>query len=213
MYIYIYIRIYIYIYNMYIYIYIYIHTHTYTCIYVCVLINHLKPPFHLSLRVVKTDMIKVTRNLESDQAPFSHCLEHAPELTTQCCVTRGFCPTLNLPTKNLPTKIAWLKLSRHFPMDMRIPPLNIKILLESNPLKPGILIRRLAIMARGGAIFCEGVGPSACCYCPWNGLYHITSYHIILYYIHVYICVCVYIYIYIERERERERFIVYNLYA
>ena len=30
-------------------------------------------------------------------------------------------------------------------MDMRIPPLKIKILLESNPLKPRILVRRLAV--------------------------------------------------------------------
>ena len=30
-------------------------------------------------------------------------------------------------------------------MDMRIPPLKIEILLESNPLKSRILVRRLAI--------------------------------------------------------------------
>ena len=33
-------------------------------------------------------------------------------------------------------------------MDMRIPPLNIKILLESNPLESRILVRRLAVHAR-----------------------------------------------------------------
>ena len=33
-------------------------------------------------------------------------------------------------------------------MDLRIPPLAIKIMLESNPLKPRILVRRLAAMAR-----------------------------------------------------------------
>ena len=52
-------------------------------------------------------------------------------------------PTPNLPTKNLPTKIAWLKLSGKFPLDMRIPPLKIKIMLESNPPKSRILVRRL----------------------------------------------------------------------
>ena len=36
-------------------------------------------------------------------------------------------------------------------MDMRIPPLKIKILPESNPLKSRILIRRLAVGAGDGA--------------------------------------------------------------
>ena len=43
--------------------------------------------------------------------------------------------TPNLPTNVLPTKIRWFKLCRRFPLDTRIPPLNMKILLESNPLK------------------------------------------------------------------------------
>ena len=54
--------------------------------------------------------------------------------------------TPNLPTKITPTMIAWLKLSRKFPMGLRIPPLRIKILLESKPLKSSILVRRLAIV-------------------------------------------------------------------
>ena len=33
----------------------------------------------------------------------------------------------NLPTNIIPTKIAWLKLSGKSPMDIRIPPLKIKI--------------------------------------------------------------------------------------
>ena len=33
------------------------------------------------------------------------------------------------------------------PMDMRIPPLKIKFLLESDPLKSRILVRRLAVLA------------------------------------------------------------------
>ena len=53
--------------------------------------------------------------------------------------------TPNLPTKIIPTKTAWLKLSGRFPMGLGIPPLNIKILLESNPLKSRILVRRLAV--------------------------------------------------------------------
>ena len=39
----------------------------------------------------------------------------------------------NVPTKNLPGKIAWLKLSGKFPMDMRTPHLETKIMLESKP--------------------------------------------------------------------------------
>ena len=34
------------------------------------------------------------------------------------------------------------------PMDMRIPPLKTKIMLESNPLKSRILVRRLAVLQR-----------------------------------------------------------------
>ena len=33
-------------------------------------------------------------------------------------------------------------------MDMRVPPLKIKIMLESNPLNSRILVRRLAVQAR-----------------------------------------------------------------
>ena len=32
-------------------------------------------------------------------------------------------------------------------MDMRIPPLDIKIMLESNPLKSIMLVRRLAVLS------------------------------------------------------------------
>ena len=39
--------------------------------------------------------------------------------------------TPNLPTNIISTKIAWLELSGKFPMEPRILPLNIKIMLES----------------------------------------------------------------------------------
>ena len=45
----------------------------------------------------------------------------------------------NLPTKIIPTKTRWLKDSGEFPMDMRVPPLRLKVLHESNPLKSRIL--------------------------------------------------------------------------
>ena len=54
--------------------------------------------------------------------------------------------TPNLPTKIIPTKIAWLKLSGKYPMGMVIPPLNVRIMIESNPLKSRILVWRLAVV-------------------------------------------------------------------
>ena len=36
---------------------------------------------------------------------------------------------------------------RKIPMDLRISPFIIKILLDSNPLKPRILLRRLAVLS------------------------------------------------------------------
>ena len=55
----------------------------------------------------------------------------------------------NLPTKIVPAKIAWLKLSGKFPLGLGIPPLQIQIMLESNPLRSRILVRRLAVTPRG----------------------------------------------------------------
>ena len=48
--------------------------------------------------------------------------------------------TPNLPTKIIPTKIRRLEVSGKFHMDVRTPPLRIKILLESNPQKSRILV-------------------------------------------------------------------------
>ena len=53
-------------------------------------------------------------------------------------------PTKSIPTKSIPAKICW---SGEFPMGLGGLPLEIKILLESNPLKSRILVRRLAIVA------------------------------------------------------------------
>ena len=53
--------------------------------------------------------------------------------------------TPNLPTNITPIEIAWLKLSGKSPMDLGIPPLRIKIMLESNPLKSIMLVGRLAV--------------------------------------------------------------------
>ena len=64
--------------------------------------------------------------------------------------------TPNLHTNIIPTNIARLKLSGKFPMGLEIPPLRIKITLESNPLKSTMLVRRLAV---GGRAALEGSPP------------------------------------------------------
>ena len=53
--------------------------------------------------------------------------------------------TPNPPTNITPTNIAWLKVSGKSPMGLGIPPLNNNIMLESNPLKSTMLVRRLAV--------------------------------------------------------------------
>ena len=53
--------------------------------------------------------------------------------------------TPNLPTNIVPTNIARLKLSGKLPRGLEIPPLRIKIVLESNPLKSTMLVARLAV--------------------------------------------------------------------
>ena len=63
--------------------------------------------------------------------------------------------TSNPPTNIVPTNIAWLKLSGKSPMDMRIPPLRIKSLLESIPSKPKLLIGRLGVMQTQHTSKCE----------------------------------------------------------
>ena len=45
----------------------------------------------------------------------------------------------SLPTEIIPAKIPRLKLSGRFPMDLGIPPLKIKIMLEQNVLARGAL--------------------------------------------------------------------------
>ena len=53
-----------------------------------------------------------------------------------------------IPTNIIPTKIHRLEISRESPLDMIIPTLIIEIMVESNPLTSGILVRRLAVRCR-----------------------------------------------------------------
>ena len=79
--------------------------------------------------------------------------------------------------------------SGKFTMYMRLPPLNIKILLESSPPKSRILVGRLVVVS-GGPLSASAVRARA------HDPRHTACPHIYEY---------IYIYIYIERERERER--------
>ena len=66
---------------------------------------------------------------------FRDSATHPPSLTD----------TPNLPAKIIPAaKTPWLIISSEFPLDMRIPPPILKILIESNPPKSRIIVRRLA---------------------------------------------------------------------
>ena len=49
------------------------------------------------------------------------------------------------PTNIVPTNIAGVKLSGKSPMNLGIPPLRIKIMLESNPPKPTMLVGGLGV--------------------------------------------------------------------
>ena len=70
------------------------------------------------------------------------------KLATRTVVPPAFGLTPNLPTNIPPTKIARVKLSGKSPIDIRCPPLEIKIMFESNPLKPTMLVGRLAVLLR-----------------------------------------------------------------
>ena len=83
-------------------------------------------------------------------------------------------------------------------MDMRILPLNFKIMLESNPLKARIFVRRLAV------VHGQARTSFTCITCDYMYIYiYIYTYtcihtHIYIYiYIYIYRERCIYIYIYI----------------
>ena len=63
------------------------------------------------------------------------------ETNLRACSVQACSNTPNLPTNITYAKIAWLKLSGKFSMGLGIPPLRIRILLESNPLKSRIYTR------------------------------------------------------------------------
>ena len=85
-----------------------------------------------------------------------------PEGPSDCFATQT--RTHNLPTKTIPTKIHLLKISGKILMGMRIPPLKLKIMLESNPLKSTTLVRRLAVIWKAWMTCCHWFrGDSSIC--------------------------------------------------
>ena len=92
--------------------------------------------------------------------------------------------TPSLPTKIIPTKIVGLKLAGRFPVDLGFPPLQIKTMLEANPLRSRILVRRLAVPHLSHSLhMCMHI--------------YIYIYIYSLYSCTHSVCICIHIYIYI----------------
>ena len=82
----------------------------------------------------------------------THVYSRSARADMDQAVASGVRPLINLSSRRLHpifllrlSKIRRLKIFRKFPMDMGIPPLDIKIMLESNPLRARISARRLAV--------------------------------------------------------------------
>ena len=137
----------------------YIHTHTYTCTY-----THIH--IHIRLGGVggAAPLGGGAHLLEEDAEPLVEALPDVGVQQVQVELDHlqvprvpeprwgggkrpegEILPAKIIPTKIIPTKLCGLKLSGEFPMDIRIPPLKIKILLESNLPKSRILVGRLAV--------------------------------------------------------------------
>ena len=130
--------------------------------------------------------------------------------------------TPNLPNQFIPTKICWLRISRKFPVDLGIPPLSNKILLESNSTRfsrfseiqnsTRLATRFHQILRNPESYYCTEIGRTA----PresarWTHaareqakvyvyvcMYIYLSIYIYIYiYIYMYRCMCIYTYIYI----------------
>ena len=104
-------------------------------------------------------------------------------------------------------------------MDLRIPPLRTKILLESNPPKSRILVWRLAVACNlfgnreaWSLQTTVRLAPLTTYVWVYIYIYIYTHTHMYIYiyiyiyrYIYIYItCVCMYVYIYIIRTKEGE---------
>ena len=151
---------------MYVYIYIYIHrererdTYIWPCLHICVYICvYIYIYIYIEREREREHALHLPRHLRRRQSlnsPQSSETLRSLSPRRACDPTRWVCarcaslpPTPSLPTNISPTKLAWLKLSGKFPMGLEIPPLNVKIVLESNPLKSIMLVGRLGVHLGG----------------------------------------------------------------
>ena len=122
---------------MYIYIYIYIYVYTYTHIFIWGL-------YYTSPTIISEKPLNSLSN--------NRCIARGLQFES-CFAIRVLFKlivgeiTPNPPTNIVPTNIARVKLSGKSPMGLGIPPLRIKIMLESNPLKSTMLIGRLGVVS------------------------------------------------------------------
>ena len=143
-YIYIYMHIHVYVcihvcMYVYVYIYIYIHRHTYIHVHNVISCYVILIGNNLTLRLSQHCAVPVSVNKHNPPEQNMHFKMSA---FNRC--SKDLAP--NLPTKIIPAKMRWLNISRKLPMDMRVPPLKTKILLESSPLKSRILVGRLCVL-------------------------------------------------------------------
>ena len=89
-------------------------------------------------RAIRGDRISVSSTLPPSYLGALLCF-------IECSI--GYLRPISLLSLSL-LKIAWLRLSRKFPVGLGIPLLKTKVLLESNPLQSRILVRRLAVAPR-----------------------------------------------------------------
>ena len=92
-------------------------------------------PTDLNEAKKKVEMLKwAADRLASEGSPRAG--EMAAKLNQARAPRLASTPTPNLPTKIIPTKTRGLKISGEFPVDMRIPPLNIKIKMPNQARSP-----------------------------------------------------------------------------
>ena len=108
-------------------------------------------------------------------------------------------PAPDLPAKTIPAKIARIKMSGKFPVDTRIPPLQIKVLLKSNPRKSRIFVQVRVVccfplaldMVRRLAVYVGFLRSRT----PSQGISFIYTYVYVYVYIHTYIYIYIYMYV------------------
>ena len=119
-----------------IYIYIYIHTYLYIYLFICLFIYTWLNKQQHGLMPHSRTPCKETSTSAHGWAAMNIIKSNTSKIKV---VVQQDCDII-------PTKIDWLKLSGKSPMALGIPPLNLKIMLESNPLKSMMLVQRLGVL-------------------------------------------------------------------